>query len=92
MVRFFLITILPLILPTLLYILFNYVRHIGSRHTSSWWLSIPWFTLGISGCGLVIVFLITIVLLGGHPIEGSYEPAKMLDGRIVPGRTVPTVP
>ena len=92
MLRVFLMVILPLILPTCLYLAYMSVTHLGSDDKASevsWWVTAPWFTLFLSGFVLIVVVLVMFMMLSGDPIAGKYNPAQFLDGRLVPGRVVP---
>ncbi|MFN4277144.1 MAG: DUF6111 family protein [Ferrovibrio sp.] len=74
--------LLPLLLPFLLYGL--YIWHV-KRSGKDGPEATPWFWLAAIGMVLVIV---GFVLWGAFFEEGtgSYVPARLEDGRIVPGR------
>lgn len=92
MLRVFFTVILPLILPTLLYLTYMYITHLRSHYQASevsWWVNVPWFTLLLSGFVLIVLVLGVFMVLGRDPIGGKYIPAQVIDGQIVPGRVVP---
>lgn len=81
----FIFHLLPFLLPFLLYGL--YIWH-AKRTGKNGPEATPWFWL--AGAGLLLVIL-GFVVWGGFLAEGtgSYTPARLEDGRIVPGRIGP---
>ena len=81
----FIFHLLPFLLPFLLYGL--YIWH-AKRAGKSRAEATPWFWLPSAGFLLVIL---GFVIGGGFFAEGtgSYTPARLEDGRIVPGRVGP---
>lgn len=47
---------------------------------------LPWVPLATVGFFLVILVTLGEAFLGGDPAGGTYVPAHMEDGRLVPGR------
>ena len=85
--RQFLEIALPLMFPTVLYLL--YVRVANQRAPSapgqsSWWRELPWLWLLAAGVALVAVYLVGLALFGGAPPGSAYRPARLIDGKIVP--------
>ena len=85
--RQFLEIALPLILPTVLYLL--YVRVAKRQAPSSpgqpsWWRELPWLWLLAAGVALVAVCLVGLALFSGAPPGSAYRPARLIDGKIVP--------
>ncbi len=83
---------LPLALPTLLYFTYSYLEWrralaSGTAAPPPWWIDVPWVSLAAAGAALLAVVLVALALLGGHEISGVYEPARLIDGRLVPGTT-----
>lgn len=72
---------IPLVLPTVLY--FLYLRFL--RRSAGAAPDVPWFWLGIAGGVLVVVTFGAAAMMGGAPPGSVYEPAKVIDGKIVPG-------
>jgi hypothetical protein len=77
--------VVPLLLPTLLYFLYLKLarRRAGGGNAPP---EVPWAWLGIAGAALVAVTLGAAALIGGAPPGSHYEPAKVIDGKIVPGQ------
>ena len=76
--RQFLEIFLPLILPTVVYLL--YVRVANRQAPSapgqrSWWRELPWLWLLGAGVALVAVCLVSLALFGGAPPGSVYRPA-----------------
>lgn len=75
--------LLPLVLPFLAYALYAWLaRKPGGIDTA------PWLGLAAAGVGLMAVSLVTWGLLSGAEPGEEYIPARMEDGRVVPGTTV----
>jgi hypothetical protein len=87
MIRVLLTVVLPLLLPTLVYLLWMAAAQRAPRDAAAQWRALPWLV----GIGLVLVagmlyFIGTRV--GGEP-QGVYVPPRYVDGEIVPGHVVP---
>ena len=77
--------LLPLLLPFLLYL--SYVA-LSRGRTPGWLADAPWAALTAAGVALMVVGLVTWTLTtGGDPGE-RYVPARIEDGRVIPGTTV----
>jgi len=89
MTRVFLTVILPLLLPTALYILWalstNRFRFVGALAS---WERLPWIWLGLAGVVMAGAVLLTMVESGDSP-EGTYIPPHLENGEIVPGHAAP---
>jgi hypothetical protein len=85
-VRAFLAIVLPLALPTALYLLYMTLvrRRSGAAGATSRPIEMPWSWLAISGGILVIVTLLALYLFQDFG-RGSYHPAQYIDGEIKPG-------
>ena len=91
MLRTTLIHILILLAPTILYFAFLILtrRLQLSRSTAAAQLrKVPWVRLLGSGMILTASSLVVWALLGGSDPEGTYVPARIVDGEIVPGEVV----
>ncbi len=84
--RAFLAIVLPLALPTALYVLYMTLarRRTGAAGAASQPMEMPWSWLAIAGGILAIVTLLALYLFqdGGR---GQYHPAQVIDGEIKPG-------
>lgn len=80
--------LLPLILPTVLYLIWALlIRDSGSgRKLATILREGPWFWLILAGLVLAGASLVATALIGGGNIEGTYIPPRWEDGRVVPGR------
>ncbi len=85
MLRVLLHYLLPLVLPTLLYVSYVYLT---DGVTPGWIARAPWAWLLGAGAALVCVSLITWGLIGGADPASVYVPPHIEDGRVVPGRFV----
>ena len=85
MLRFLLHYVLPLLLPFLIY--FAYVGLARGR-TPGWMEETPWLILAGAGVVLLAASLVSWSLWTGAPPEEAYQPPRLEDGRVVPGRTV----
>jgi hypothetical protein len=89
MTRVFLTIILPLLLPTALYLLWAVLTN---RFRVSDMLEagqrLPWIWLGLAGVVAAGVVVVTMVQSGDR-LEGSYIPPHLENGEIVPGHVAP---
>jgi hypothetical protein len=82
MIRILLTYVLPLILPTVLYLL--WLRFAVARGRAP---EVPYVWLLLAGLVLVTITVFGLTLSGGTP-TGRYQPPHLEDGRVVPGRVV----
>ncbi len=82
--------VLPLLLPSLLYLAWAFVfrrqNALGNGETPHWVREGPWFWLIIAGVVLMAIGLGVTAWQHGGPPSGTYVPARVEDGRVVPGR------
>jgi len=96
MLKKLLTVVLPLMLPTMIYMAYMMVERrkaaaSGSAHVP-WWVGAPWTWLVTGGVSLAAIVLVTLALTGGYDKSGVYHPAHMIDGRIVGGEITPPAP
>lgn len=93
MLRVLLTYVLPLIAPTLIYLLWRLwrIRRGGpaSAPAADVWKDAPWVRLMAAGTGLLVTVLVIAALTGGSPAGDDYQPPRLEDGRVVPGQTQP---
>ena len=89
MIRVLLTVVAPLLLPTLLYLLWLVVAQRVPLGGPGLWRALPWPWL--VGIGLVLVAAMLYFIgtrVGGSP-QGVYVPPRYIDGEVVPGHVVP---
>jgi Family of unknown function (DUF6111) len=89
MLRVFLTIVLPLLLPTALYLL--WIGTLGSSHegVAVSWAAVPWIWLAGAGAVLLAIVLFVVTVHFGSPQEGIYVPPRWQGDRIVPGHIEP---
>ena len=92
MARVFITIVLPLLLPTALYLL--WVGTWGAPHDGGAvpWTAVPWVWLAGAGAVLPVIVLLVITVGFGSSQQGVYVAPRWQNGRIVPGHIEPTVP
>lgn len=93
MIRVFLLYILPIVLPSLMYICWVTFFHKPDKEGAPGKEKLvregPWFRLILAGLGLMIIGLAITAITGGTAPDGDYQAPYMKDGEIVPGQMVP---
>lgn len=56
-----------------------------------WWVTAPWPKLAAASLALLAFALVAMTLLNPAPRSGLYQPAQLIDGRLVPGHVGPPV-
>jgi hypothetical protein len=89
-IRKILTILLPLVLPTLVYMAYVYVerrRQAAAGTPVPWWVTAPWpwlVSIGVLLCGLTMGVL---AVTGGADPHAGYVPAHLgSDGQLVPAR------
>lgn len=92
MLRVFLTIVLPLLLPTALYLL--WVTTLGAPHDGGavTWTAVPWVWLAAAGAILLAVVLVTVTVGFGTAQQGVYVAPRYVNGHIVPGHIDPAAP
>ncbi|MGA8757504.1 MAG: hypothetical protein WB611_14470 [Stellaceae bacterium] len=92
MIRVFFTIVLPLLLPTALYLL--WVTTLGAPQDSGAVArtSLPWVWLAGAGAVLLAVVLFVVTVGFGTPQEGVYVAPRYVNGHIIPGHIEPKVP
>jgi len=85
MLRVVLTIVLPLLLPTILYLL--WVGAFGAERGRSAlrWTAVPWIWLAGAGAVLLAIVLFVVTVHFGSPQEGVYVPPRWEGGHIIPG-------
>ncbi|MBT4933061.1 MAG: hypothetical protein HOL66_04675 [Rhodospirillaceae bacterium] len=92
MIRVFLLYVLPIALPSLMYFCWAAYIHKfdeGEPDKAAIIRQGPWFRLVLAGLCLMAVGLVTAAITGGMSPDGQYQAPYAKDGEIVPGRMVP---
>jgi hypothetical protein len=88
MPRILLTIVLPLLLPTALYLL--WVTTLGSaREGGAISRTAPWLWLAGAGVALLAIVLLVVTVHFGAPQEGVYVPPRWQNGHVVPGHIEP---
>ncbi len=84
--RAFLAIVLPLALPTALYVLYMTVarRRPGAASAATPPMEMPWSWLIIAG-GILAIVTLSALYLFEDVGRGQYHPAQIIDGEIKPG-------
>ena len=85
MAREFLTIVIPLILPTLIYVL--WMQTVGEDRPSG--AVLPWLWLAAAGAALLAIVLLVVTVHYGTSEPGTYVPPRYEGGRIVPPHIEP---
>jgi hypothetical protein len=89
MPRVLLTIVLPLLLPTALYLVWVTVLRRPHRNGAAAWTTWPWVWLAGAGIALLAIVLFVVTVHFGAPQEGVYVPPHLQNGHIVPGHIEP---
>ena len=92
MLRVLLTIVLPLVLPTALYLLWVRTTQWEEAGGAMRWHALPWLWLAGAGAVLLAVVLFVVTVGFGTPMPGVYVPPHVENGRIVPGHIEPGKP
>jgi Family of unknown function (DUF6111) len=90
MLRVCLTIILPLLVPTALYL--AWIGLIGTPRDggTGFWTAIPWVWLAGAGAALLAIVLFVVTVGFGTAQQGVYVPPRWQNGRVVPGHIEPS--
>lgn len=90
MTRILITYLLPLVLPAIAWYVWQYLSPSRSRDPEKkpGWEDAPWDKLGIAGVVLLAVTLGSFAVFTGAEPGNVYEPAHVVDGKVVPGQQV----
>ena len=90
MIAKFISFVVPLLLPTILYMIWVAVlRSRRGKVPATGWRSWPWAYLIGGGLALASAVTVSVGLITADPDRGTYVPPHMEDGKLVPGEFVP---
>jgi hypothetical protein len=92
MLREFLTLVVPLLLPTLLYLLWLRAARWSEAEGAMAWQKLPWVWLALTGVALTALVLFVVTVGFGTATPGIYVPPHFENGRIVPGHIEPAKP
>ena len=86
--------VLPILLPTLIYVAWLAATRRRAEKAESGerpeWSEAPWLWLAAGGVALAAFLALASAFFGGAPVGGVYVPPQVIDGKVVPGRVEPT--
>jgi hypothetical protein len=89
MPREILTLLVPLILPTVIYLLWLRATRWSEANGAVPWHKLPWVWLALTGVGLTAIVLAVVTVGFGTTTPGVYVPPHIENGRIVPGHVEP---
>jgi hypothetical protein len=89
MLRVVVTIVLPLVLPTALYIAWMWIAHWSRQDGGVRWGALPWLWLAGAGALLLGLMLFVVTVHFGTTQPGVYVPPRLEGGRIVPGHIEP---
>jgi hypothetical protein len=90
MPRVLLTIVLPLILPTALYLIWVIaLRRPPSPGAETRWAALPWVWLAGAGVVLLAIVLFVVTIHFGASQQGVYVPPRWQNGHIIPGHIEP---
>ena len=92
MSREILTLVVPLLLPTVLYLIWLRTLRWSEAGGTEWWRGMPWVWLALTGVALTALVLFVVTVHFGTAEPGTYVPPHLEGGRIVPGHIVPAKP
>ncbi len=81
--------IVPLILPTALYLAWKWLVSSSLRGEAGWG-AFPWLGLAVTGVVLLAAVLFVVTVHFGTSTPGVYVPPRLENGRIIPGHIEPS--
>jgi hypothetical protein len=89
MPRILLTIVLPLLLPTALYLLWAITLRPARESGTTQWMALPWLWLAGAGVALLAVVMFVVTVHFGTPQEGVYVPPRWENGHMIPGHMEP---
>lgn len=85
MLRVVLINIALFALPLAIYAAYFYVRERNQNAVEIEWKNMPLSFLLQAGLGLIVLGMLVTAYMGGEDAGGAYVPARMENGKLIPG-------
>ena len=89
MLRVFFTIVIPLLLPTAIYLAWLRVGHRHEAAEGVHWSALPWVWLAGAGALLLALVLFVVTVHFGTSEEGVYVPPRYEGGHVVPGHIEP---
>jgi hypothetical protein len=89
MLRVFFTIVLPLLLPTAVYLAWLQFANWQRQSERVRWTALPWVWLVGSGVLLLALVLLVVTVHFGTSQPGTYVPPRWENGRIMPGHIEP---
>ncbi|TMJ58602.1 MAG: hypothetical protein E6G81_10655 [Alphaproteobacteria bacterium] len=89
MLRVLLTIVLPLVLPTAIYLAWVRTTQPAGDSGPVRWRALPWIWLAGAGTVLLVLVLFVVNVHFGSPETGLYVPPRWENGHIVPGHVEP---
>jgi Family of unknown function (DUF6111) len=89
MPREILTLVVPLLLPTVVYLVWLRTVRWSEAGGAGSWHKLPWLWLVVTGVALTAVVLFVVTVGFGTAVPGIYVPPRLENGRIMPGHIVP---
>ena len=89
MLRVFFTIVLPLLVPTAIYLLWIVIVGGMQDGGAISWTALPWVWLAGAGVALLAIVLFVVTVRFGTPQEGVYVPPRWEGDQIVPGHVEP---
>jgi hypothetical protein len=83
---------LPLVLPTVLYLVWLQAMRWTQNAGPVQWRILPWVWLGVTGVALTALVLFVVTVHFGTNVQGVYVAPHVENGQIVPGHIEPAKP
>lgn len=88
MLRVVLINIALFLLPLALFAAYFYVSERNRNAIGIEWKNMPLGLLLQIGLGLIVVAMLITAYIGGEDAGGTYVPARMENGKVIPGEVM----
>jgi len=89
MLREILTLVVPLLLPTVLYLAWLRAMQWAQAGGAVVWRKLPWVWLAVTGVALTALVLFVVTVGFGTAVRGTYVPPHVENGSIVPGHIEP---
>jgi hypothetical protein len=89
MLREFVTLVVPLVLPTALYLVWLRLARSPQLGEALSWRGMPWLWLTLTGVALTALVLFVVTVHFGTAVPGTYVPPHLEHGQVVPGHIEP---